>query len=225
MRFQQRTELVREFRTDFVQREDTMWIANRGRAESEFPPADRDFFVDNLTRRPDDRNCFARKTDFAHFDPNHFAVVEHGGFHEATGSFDGKFRVADEFSIPQIARKDAQAVAAFFRFTAVGIVNAQSKWRLGGWQWAKQNAIRADAKVAMANGFDLLNGERLRQIFRIKDEVIVSEGVIFPKFYWHFPGVATTVALNKSHYLESKVQIKFQSADVVRVGSIKFFTQ
>src|SRR5262245_9643776 len=101
-----------------------MRVADRRSTEDELPTAHGQFFVNHFTSRPSNRNLVANESDLAHFYTHHFAVVEHGGFHHATGGFNGKFIRANEFLIPKVARKDAKTVAAFLRLAAIRVENA-----------------------------------------------------------------------------------------------------
>ena len=44
---------------------------------------------------------------------------------------------------------------------------------------AAPGLIRTDAKIAVTNRFDLFGGQRRGQIFRINDDVIIAQGVVF----------------------------------------------
>ena len=138
-------------RADFRQRQDAVRIADRRGAKRELASADGNFFVEHFAARAGDGNLVAPKADPAHFDADRFAAVKNGRAHQAARRLDGKFLAADNFPVPQITRENAQAVAAFFRLAAVGIENSQRAFRVRRRQRAEQNAVRADAEIAMAD--------------------------------------------------------------------------
>ena len=118
---------------DFRQRQHAMRIADRGRAKVELLPAQMNRFVDDFAARAGHGNFVAPETDLAHLDAHDLAAFHDRGLHQAAGGFDGELVLADQFLVPQIARKNPQAVAALFRLAAVGIENAQPRtspfWR------------------------------------------------------------------------------------------------
>ena len=81
-------------------------------------------------------------------------------------------RLADQFVSPPTRRENRQTLAALFRSAAVGSEEAKAELRLLGRGRAEQNAVRADAVIAMADGLDLIGRERAGQIFRIDDDVV-----------------------------------------------------
>ena len=170
--FPARTECPRRYH-------DAMRIANRRGAKGELASADGNFLVEHFAARAGHGNLVAPKADPAHLDADGFAAVKNGRAHEAARRLDGEFLAADHFPVPQIAREDAQAVAAFFGFAAVGIVNLERAFRVLRRKRAEQNAVRADAEVAVADDFHLLRRQRRRQILRVNDDVVVAERVVF----------------------------------------------
>src|SRR5947209_18943967 len=103
-----------------------MRITNGRRAKRKRFVCGLDFFIDHLAAAPDDRNFIAPKTDAAHFDANGFAPVEHGRSHWPPQSLNGKLASPHCLLVPQVTRENSQAVAAFLRFTAVGVKDAES---------------------------------------------------------------------------------------------------
>ena len=92
-------------------------------------PAQMNRFVEDFAARAGHGDFVAPETDLAHLDAHGLAAVQDRGPHQAAGRFDGKFILADQFPVPQKARKNAQAVAALFRLAAVGIENAEREHR------------------------------------------------------------------------------------------------
>src|SRR5207244_2122471 len=158
----QRAELLCEVGANFRQPEHAMRIADSRGAESELASADGNLFVDDFALRARDGNLVAPETDLAHLDAYRFAAVEHSGFHESGRRLHGELLSGDKFAVPKIAREDAQAVTAFLRLAAVGIENAQRALRAIRRERAKQDAVRADAEIAVANHPHLLRRERRR---------------------------------------------------------------
>ena len=156
-----------------------MGIADGGGAEDEAGATDRNGFIDNLAWRPGDRNFVAAKTDAAHFDTDHFTAVENGGTDQTAVGLEDKLLVANEAGIPEEAGEDAEAVAAFFGQAAVGIINFEGAFGGGRGEGAEEDAVGADAIIAVANGFDLFSGEGRGQVIGVKHDVIITEGMIF----------------------------------------------
>src|ERR1017187_4521910 len=154
-------------------------IANGRRAKGELTSADGDFFIDDFGLRAGHGNFLAVETDVAHLDARHFAAIENRRAHNAAVGLEGKLVVAHNLRVPEVARKDADTVATLLRDAAVGIVNLQRTSGGARGQGTEQDAVRADAEVAVADGFDLFGGERRGKIFWINDDVVVAERVIF----------------------------------------------
>ena len=66
-----------------------------------------------------------------------------------------------------ITGKDAQTVAAFLEFAAVGVEQAHAERRIPS-DWSPQDAVSPDASVAVADAPNLLRGRRLRPLLRVK---------------------------------------------------------
>src|SRR5260221_6199175 len=113
--------------------------------------------IDDFAARTVHGNLVAPETDLAHLDAHDFAAFRDRGFDHAAGRLDGELVLGDEFFVPEIARKNPQAVAAFFRLAAVGIVDPQAERRFFRRQRAEQNSVRTHAVIAVADGFDLFN--------------------------------------------------------------------
>ena len=161
-----------------------MRISNRGGAIEELSVENLDFLVQYLARRSEDWDFFGRKTDVPHGDGDQLSVIlkRHGDL--AAGNFDGEIRLFDEALVIKEARENAQAVAGFFGFRAIGVKNAQTELAFLRGQWTPKNTVGADAEIAVAHDADLLDrwgwlpqGE----IAGIEDNVVVTEGVVFVK--------------------------------------------
>jgi len=98
------------------------------------------------------------------------------------GGLDREVRFLDELLVPEEPGKDAQPVAGLLRLGAVGVENPQRELALLGGQRAPEDAIGADAEVAVADDADLFDrGRGLPggKIARVQDDVVVAESVVF----------------------------------------------
>ena len=144
-----------------------------------------DLLSQHLTGLTNNRDVLASEAHLAHFYPDKFALVQYLGLDYAALRFHGKEVVADQFPVPQIPAKNTKAVAAFFRLTSVRVVYLKRKGSLCGWQWAGKDTVRSDAVVSIANGLDQfrLKHQGRVLVFWIKNQIVVTEGVIFGKFH------------------------------------------
>ena len=84
------------------------------------------------------------------------------------------------------AGENAQAVARLFGFAAVGIQNAQAVvGAISGFQ--REDAIAADAPVAIADVADIVRCEFKFQFGRIHDDIVVAETVALVETVFHKP--------------------------------------
>ena len=83
--------------------------------------------------------------------------------------------------IEKVARKDAQAVAGFFGFGAIGVEDSQAEIGPFAGRRAPENAIGTDDEIAVSDNAGLRSGGRAPagKVAGIHDNVIVAEGVVF----------------------------------------------
>jgi hypothetical protein len=98
---------------------------------------------------------------------------------EAAGGFEGERRLGDEAAVVEVTGEDADAVAALLSFGGVGVEDAQGEGRAGRGKWAPEDAVGADAEVAVADAADLRGRGQRAGVARVHDEVVVAEGVVF----------------------------------------------
>ena len=160
VRLQVRAVFVREFGRNLRERNHAVRVADGGGIVGELAVEDGDFFVEHFARRTGDGDFRAVKTHRAHRDGEELAAVLDRDLDVAAGRLDGKVRMFDELLVPQEAREDAETVAGFFGLGAVGVKDAQTKLALLRREGAPEDAVGADAEVAMADDADLLDGGR-----------------------------------------------------------------
>ena len=133
---------------------------------------DVDGFVDDRTRRAFHGNLGAVGKGFAHVDRDQadFAVVADSDFrfHDARQGFDSKFFLVDDAVVVDVFGKAADAVAAHFRFTAVGIDDAHADVGFIA-RHDDDDAVGTDARMRGAH----LNGQL--------GKILVSAVLIFQK--------------------------------------------
>jgi hypothetical protein len=174
--------LVREFGRDFRQRDHAVRVADGRGAKRELAVEDLDLLVEHLARRAGDGNLLRRETHAAHRDGEKSAAVLDRDLHMAAGRLDGEVGFRHELLVPEVAREDAQAVAGFLGLGAVGVEDAQRVLALLRRERAPEDAVGADAEVAVADDADLPDrggGLPRGKIARIEDDVVVAEGVVF----------------------------------------------
>src|SRR4051812_22827883 len=119
-----------------------MRIANSPRANVESLVAHAEVLANHFTPRASDGNRIAPETHLAHVHANRVSILEGRGAHDTTERVHRKFLVlSDELLIEQVPAENAQYVTALFRFAAVGIENAQTKWRALRGQRAIKNSV------------------------------------------------------------------------------------
>ena len=69
--------------------------------------------------------------------------------------------------------------AAFFGFAAVRVEDAEGALGFFGGERPEQDAVGTDAEIAVTNRFDLLGRERRGPVFRMENDIIVAQRVIF----------------------------------------------
>src|SRR5436190_13424867 len=107
--------------------------------------------MQHFSPRTRHRDLVTPKTDASHVHTNGAPILENSCAHETTECVHEKLLVfRHQLLLEQVTAEDAQPVAALFRFAAVGIENAQTKWRALRNQGAVKNSVGADAEVAMA---------------------------------------------------------------------------
>ena len=77
----------------------------------------------------------------------------------------------------QLARDHAHAVAAHLGLAAVGVEDAQREACLAGLLADQQDAVRADAEVAVAEQAHALRRELERELLRVEHDVVVAEAL------------------------------------------------
>src|SRR5439155_12709079 len=89
-----------------------------------------------------------------------------------------------QLAVPEIARENPQPIAALLRLGSVRIKDPQRESRLFGGQRPPENAIGADAKIAMADPFYFLWGQRAWKILWIDDQIIIAQSVVFAELHY-----------------------------------------
>ena len=83
----------------------------------------------------------------------------------------------------------ARAVAAHFRLAAIGIVIAEFEIRAFFGGFDRQQTVRADAAVAVAEGFDGFGVEGNREIAIVDDDEVIAGTVHFVEVEEHGNGM------------------------------------
>jgi len=166
------------------QGDDAVGVADRRRAEGEFTAKDGDFLIDHLAVRAgqSDGDFITVEADRSHRNREELTVFLDHNLNVTAGSFHRESCFRDELLIPKKAGEDAKAVAGFFRFGSVRIEYPQTKFTQRGGKWPPENAVGADAEIAMTDDSDLLDRRSClprRKIAGIEDNVVVAEGVVF----------------------------------------------
>ena len=164
---------------DLRQRDDAVRVADGRGAEGERAVPDQQRLVQHLARRPGHGDLVAGKAHRAHRDGDAMAALDLRLDHPA-GRLDREVRGFHQALVPEEAGEDAQAVAALLRLGAVGIENAQAEIGLLRRHRPPEDAVGAEAEVAVADHADLPGLRRLPLgiIAGIEHQVVVAQGVV-----------------------------------------------
>src|SRR5262245_18673267 len=83
--------------------------------------------VDHFATASGYGNFIAPETHPAHLHADGLAAVQHRASHHSTQGFNAKLVAPHQLSVPQVTRKDSQAIAAFLGLAAVGVEDAKGK--------------------------------------------------------------------------------------------------
>src|SRR4029077_13558005 len=143
-----------QLRRDLGQGQHAVRVTDGGGAVAVLLPADDDALVDDLAldaAHGDLRGVEAHPAEVGVDAPA--ARMDAAANWPPLGDHDERRR-RHQAAIEEAAREDAHAVAALLGLSAVGVEDAQAEATLGG-QRARQQAVRADAVVAIADPPDL----------------------------------------------------------------------
>ncbi len=170
-----------EFFGDFGKRHDAVGVADVGNVHGVFGAVDGEELPNVLIGLfgAVDGDVIHSKADMAHVDGDCFGTIANLAADDPTRGVDGEGVVFDGTDVEEIAGENTEAVAAFFGFGAVRIHDAQPEIGLFCRQRAVQDAVGAEAEVAVADADDVGFGGKLSGIFGVEDEIVVSECVIF----------------------------------------------
>ncbi len=162
-----------------------MWIADVGEVNGVVGAVGAELPAEVLIRLLGaiDGDVVHREADFAHVDGDGGSTLADLTGDDSTEGVDGEGVVFDFADVVEVACEDAQAVAALFGFAAVGIHDAQAEVGFVGGEWPVEDAIGAEAEVAVADAHGVLFTGQFTGVLRIEDEVVVSEGVVFGEFH------------------------------------------
>ena len=78
-----------------------------------------------------------------------------------------------------MAAENADTVAGFFGLRAIRVEDAEAEGAVGAFNRTIEDAIGAEAEVAVADFADSGDREKGGAVLRLEDEVVVAEGVVF----------------------------------------------
>jgi hypothetical protein len=131
MRLEQRAKLLGECRADIPIEHDAVWISNAGGAEGEFASVQSDFFHEDIPWFSGNWYVLAEKGDLSHFDLDFILRFEHPCLHLAAERIQPEWFCSNQAQIVHIPAENPQSIAAFFRFTAIGIEDPQGCQAIG----------------------------------------------------------------------------------------------
>ncbi len=173
-------EAVGEVAGDVGEGDDAVGVADGGGVDGEGFAGDVEGFGEDFPVGAGDGDLAGAEGDAAHFDGDALAALADEAGDAAAGGEDGEgFVFADEAAVVEVAGEDAEAVAGFFGFGAVGVEDAEGEIGVGGFFLAVEDAVGAEAVVAVADLDDLVGGGRVEGFEDFEDEVVVAEGVVF----------------------------------------------
>lgn len=168
----------------FAAQDHAVWVSDGRGAESYFLGSDSHFFVNDLSRWAGYGYIGTVEADRAHIDGDISAVLADFDFDLAAEGVNVEL-VARRFAgVIKVSCEDAEAVAAFFCFAAVGIEYAEGKIGLGCRGGAVEDTVGAYAVIAVTYSVDLVFGRRFAEFIRVEDDVIVSQCVVFVEFHY-----------------------------------------
>ena len=159
-----------------------MRVADCGRVKDIRLPFQLYFFRQNFTLRAFNRNVLAMKTNFAHFHGHRRALIDYPAGYDAPRCVYGKRLFRYPTAIPEVAGKNPQAVAAFFRFAAVGVEYAQPEVGLLTRFGTVKDSVCAETEMAMADEPNIIDFGPFGRILRVEDQIIIAQRVVFGKF-------------------------------------------
>ncbi len=170
---------------DFRKWHDAVRVADVGKIYGVVGAVDHELLADVLVGLLGaiDRDVVHREADFAHIDGDRCCAITDFTGDDSTEGIDGEGIVFHFADIVEVAGEDAQAVAAFLGFAAVGVHNAQAEVGFVGGKRSVEDAVGAEAEITVANAHGVLLVGQLCCVFRIEDEVVVPEGVVFCEFH------------------------------------------
>lgn len=130
-----------------------------------------------------DRDVIHGEANFAHVDCDRCRAVADLTGHDSAECIDSESIVLHFANVVEIAREDAEAVAALFGFAAVWIHDAQAEVGFLSGEWPVEVTIGAEPEIAVADAHGVLLVGHLTGVFRIEDEVVVPECMVFCEFH------------------------------------------
>ena len=119
------------------------------------------------------------KAHFAHVDGDGGCAIADFAGDDSAECIDGEGLVFNFADVVEVTGEDAQAIAALFGFAAVGVHDAQSEICFVGGQWPVEDAVGAEAEIAVADTHGIFLVRHLCGVFRVEDEIVVPESMIF----------------------------------------------
>ena len=183
--FDHRAVFAGECFGDLGEWHDTVRVADVGQIHGVVGAVDVELLADVLVGLfgAVDGNVVHREADFAHVDGDRGCAVADFAGHDAAEGIDGEGVVIDFADVVEVTGEDAQAVAALFGFAAVGVHYAQAEVGFVGGEWPVEDAIGAEAEVAVADAHGVLLVGQLTGVLRVEDEIVVAECVVFGEFH------------------------------------------
>jgi len=183
--FDRGTVCAGELLGDLSQWHHAVWIADIGKIDGVVGAVDAQLLA-NIVIPPFgavDRNVVHCEAHFSHINRDRGSTVANFAGDDAAECINGEGVVADLANVVEIAGEDAQPVAALFGFAAVWVYDPQAEVGLVAGKWPVEDAIGAEAEVAVANAHSILFARQFAGVFWVEDEVVVSERVVFREFH------------------------------------------
>jgi len=154
-------------------------VTDGGGTVGEGAVAGGDGVVDDFACRAGDGDLGAVEAHAAHVDRDRAAALGDADLDESSRGVEGEGLLFHQAAVVEVTGEDPDAVAAFFGLGGVGVEDAQGEGSAGGGQRSPENAVGADAEVAVADAADVRGRRQRAGVARVHDDVVVAKGVVF----------------------------------------------
>ena len=155
----QRPVMPGKFWRHFVTKDDAVRVTDRGRTILKGGARHVHMLSQHLAFVSDDRYLGAQKTYFSHFHSHYLSTTVNMTDYSSAKSLYRKRVLVHQALVPEIARKDAKAIPALFRFTAVRVQDPETKITRITVKRTEKNSIGPDAIVTVTNELNLPRGK------------------------------------------------------------------